>query len=240
MDRPGGGRHPAATRWGSRGHAYRRRSDQSRSGLMLNDVVDRGINVAVSRRLGIGPDATLSLLPELGINMVLPSEELLYHMGWRRYQKASSAAAVAAQAWHSRLRNPDGSGIIVIVDAVLLSTTGAAGMTIDYSPIVGATLDLGTIDTSGVGAVPRDNRQTIPTAFISSNAVISHETTTTPLANTGLQFRMGQNAPFLVPGGPWIVLPRTGAQFDSQQLNQDVSCTWFWRERPLNDQENVP
>jgi len=203
----------------------------------LNEVVDRGINVAVSRRLGIG-DTGLSLLPELGINMVLPSDELLFHMGWRRYQRGVAQGAVAAQAPTVKLRNPLNSNILALVEAIVVTNNGgAAAVKIEFGYQLSPATDFANFPDL---AMIRDSRQSAPANFVFSNCVVSHETNATPFVTGGMAFRIPANVPFSLPGAPWIVMPGFAVIVGQDVLNQALDVQIIWRERILNDQENVP
>jgi len=202
---------------------------------MLNDVVDRGINVAVSRRLGLLPDATLSLLPELGINMVLPSDELLYHMGWIRWTRGVNVAAVAAQFGVSRMRNPANSNIMSLIEGVLLTAAGTSKFDLDL--ITGANSDFATVDLS---AIPRDARARDPNSTRAANCIISHETNGVGVTAAGMQFTILANTPTFIPVTPLILRPFSAYVIGNNTVNTAYDLTWIWRERILNDQENVP
>lgn len=203
--------------------------------IQLNEVVDRGINIAVSRRLGLA-DQSLSLLPELGVNMLLPADELLFHMGWRRHQRAATQAAVAAQAAIVKLRNPASSNVMVLLERVIVSA--GAGVFIETgTSTLGDTTDLATLVTPGT--VNRDTRQATALSSGGCNAIISQTTSAVALTTGGSIFRIAvANTAYELPGAPWILVPGTSFQIGDSQLNDKLEYTFYWRERILNDQEN--
>jgi hypothetical protein len=200
----------------------------------FGDIPDRGISTALQRRLGVDPSLTLSLMPELAAMMALPSDELLYHMGWRRYSLRLSLAAVAANAGIIRMRMPPGTNLIAIVERVL--TWSGAAIEVGSSMTSGA----GNLTTVVAGGLPRDTRQNDGTNLaIGSTLVCSTD-------SIGLQVGTSSDMPALanvavdLPQLPTILTPGFALNCFTQQLNQAVNWTVVWRERILNDQENAP
>lgn len=208
----------------------------------LNQVVDRGINTALTRRLGLTPDATVALMPELAPTLNIgPVPEIEYHLGWRKYMAAATIAADAVNFGTLRIRIPrvTTQGVICIVDGVyMVNTAGAAsGAQIKVAGSIGTT-DLATI----LGAQARDTLQpaTKPGTAVVSVAAAADQ----GVGGGGLygSWNMGESPIFPLVMRPSLIAGTAldGYQFQYFVTNQSVDVCIVYRERTLNDQENVP
>lgn len=200
----------------------------------LNEVVDRGVNVALSRRLGL-QDTSVTLMPELAPVMQLPAEELMYHMGWRRYMVNGSVGAVVGQSGIVQFRMPKNSNLMALIESFTVGgPTQPLANQIAVSGFVGNT-DLATVITGGQ---PRDTRQ----PFKPGTCILS-ETTQVGFTAGAFFYTTAQLSGALFP---LIILSAPDSSridgYTFQLATQNLAFDWtiVYRERILNDQENVP
>lgn len=210
----------------------------------LNSVVDRGINTAIQRRLGLGADATLSLMPELAVTMDLGNQsEIMYNLGWRRYAHSLTTAQSAGNRSRFRLRvvpTPTGSpGVLVVLESIVIDAASSGGdfVTVDI---------LGTALTDNSATFPNhvalDYRMVNAGGSLTqgSNVVVS-DSVDGAGATVGVFYSgaiPGQGTPFFIPNVAGICLTGgMGVEVDSTGLNIGNNIQWVWRERVMNDQE---
>lgn len=200
----------------------------------LGAIYDRGLNAALERRFGVRDDVGMSLMPELAT--VIPAgdgAELLYHLGWRRYALFLSTAAVAANAGIIRCNNPAGSGVMVKVE--LLSVSSSVTSSFGASFTTGGPANLTTVVAGGI---PRDGRQFNGGGGTGSNAVWSTDNLGAQVPTMG-QWLVLANTYFAAPFVPVFLMPGQAINFFSGQLNQNNIWGVAWSERFMNDQENT-
>lgn len=212
----------------------------------LNQIVDRGISTAIQRRLGLGGDATLSLMPELAVTMDLgPQSEIQYNLGWRRYAHSLTLAQVAAVRNHYRFRivaNPAGSpGVVVVLESIAIDAASTAGQFVLVDLLGSVATDL---------ANPFPNHQALDYRMLNaggsltqgSSVILSDENSGTA-ATLGVFYSgaiPGQGTPFFIPGIVGICLTGgMGVQVDTSNINVGSNIQFVWRERMLNDQERA-
>jgi len=202
--------------------------------MELNALTDRGTSDAYSRRFGLTAQFGMALAPEL-FAVAYPGEypELFYHQGWRRWQVGVPIAAVAAQAGKFQIRNPDASSSLVVVEKIVVSMTAATEIKGDFGYGPG-NVDLATI--AGTHEF-RDGRQ-VPSG--KGLAIVSHTTEVPALVAFAVNAVFAGNAPFELPGAPWVMVPGNVLTFAVTALNTILFYNIVWRERRLQDQENVP
>lgn len=202
--------------------------------MELNALTDRGTSDAYSRRFGLPASATLSLAPELfPVASIGDYPELLYHQGWRRWQAGTQQGAVAAQFSSISIRVPDAAQVLTIVEGIFLSSGGAAtdfNADFGYGP---GNVDLATV----LLAEFRDGRQR-PSG--NSQTIISRGTLVASPASLAFQLSSPANTPFTVPGAPWVLVPGNAMSLTCLTANAAMDFCVVYRERKLQDQENVP
>jgi len=196
-------------------------------------ITDRGISNALQKRFGVDPSLNLSLMPEFSAGFTFPSDELFYHLGWRRWSVASNIAAVAAQSGRAQIRVPDAANVLVVVESVLITVAAAAEITAQYAYGPG-NIELATINNS---VMPRDGRMRPAGGTIS---IISQTTSAVFVTQIGIDMAILANTPTYLPGAPWVMLPGNLLIFGNTAVNSSMNYTMTFRERMLNDQENVP
>lgn len=191
---------------------------------------DRGTTDALVRRYQLEPNYTFNLSPEVVATASLGDmPEIRYHMGWMSYQRVLTVGPVAAQFGRVQLRAAS-FGIMVIVERILVSTSVA----IDVNVALGGAPDLGGSAQRGVA---RDLRQ--PASF--STAIMSSDTNAVAVSPSYFDGFGAANIGVEVAGAPWIFTDVNDAIILSVgPVNTGFSCTMVWRERRMNDQENVP
>ena len=212
--------------------------------MQLNEVIDRGVNTAVQRRLGLGAQATLSLMPELSVGMDLgPQPEILYNLGWRLYQHNMNIAAVAAARAHSRFRVIPSGGVarvLVVLEGIWVEGNGATNFVhVDL---------LGTLAADLTNPFPnhqaRDFRQNNAGGSLTNGSSVVLSTVVDGTASTlgvffsgGVPSGLNPNA-FPIPGIEGVCLTNgMGVEVDFDGLNAPAIVTYRWRERIINDQE---
>lgn len=211
--------------------------------MQLNEVIDRGVNTAVQRRLGLGAQATLSLMPELSVGLDLgPQPEILYNLGWRLYQHNLSIAAVGAARAHSRFRIIPSGGVarvVIVLESIDVEGNGAGNFVhVDL---------LGTSATDLTNPFPnhqaRDFRQNNAGGSLTNGSSVVLSTVVDGTASTlGVFFSgtvpNGTAGPMRIPGIEGVCLTNgMGVEVDFDGLNAPAIVTYRWRERIINDQE---
>jgi len=204
-------------------------------GMELNALTDRGTSDSLTRRFGLPSSSNITLAPELmPVASIGELPELLFHQGWRRWQRGFNTAAAAGQAARAMFRVLDPpSSVIVVLERIMVSSGTATEILADWGYGPGAA-DLGAPLTA---FEPRDFRQT-PAA--GDQVVLSTTTSAALLATTAVDFTIPANTPFDVPGGPWVCFPGSNLLLGNTSLNSQMFWNFVWRTRRLQEQENVP
>lgn len=142
--------------------------------------------------------------------------------------------AVAAQLMTARLRNPDNSGVLAIVERVSAASGAASQVRASEAYNPGLVVDLGTLFATKVNRDPRgrDNTTFNVTACILSGV------TNAIAQSVGIPFAQmicpGNTQVELVSHGEPLVIPPGGAvDVDFFALNTPENANFYWRERPL-------
>jgi hypothetical protein len=158
-----------------------------------------------------------------------------YLEGWDRFGNSSSQAGVAAVVSGIRLRNPLASGTIAVVEKIFVHNAAAA---VDQPLLqIGAIgTDLNTITT--MTGVRLDSRgRPNPTLINSRSAAVSAVNLTANLLQYALNANT-QNFDLLVFEEQEItMLPGDALQVISNTVNTQMSVSFFWRERALEESE---
>ena len=195
----------------------------------FNEILEGGLNNSLTKRLAMtGGSPAPSLTPEIFpvLNLGVAWEELAFNQGWRRWQTSGTQPAVAAQAGRMKLRNPPNSGVLVVVEQIIVANSGATDfMTMDvgYGP---DTVDLAT----NVLAEPRDTRQT-PSA--SGLAVVTRGTSAATFTVGSARLVTLGNSNTVVPGAPWLLWGNGAILIGKDTLNSDFVCNLVWSERGM-------
>jgi hypothetical protein len=204
-------------------------------GMELNALTDRGTSDAITRRFGLPSSSNITLAPELmPVASIGELPELLYHAGWRRWQRSVFVAAVSAQVGRVQFRVKDPpSNVLVVMERIVCACGATTDIAADwgYGP---AAVDLTTVVSA---FEPRDGRQT-PSA--SDSVVISSDTNAVALTATAVQLPMLANTPLILPGEPWVELPGFNMLLTTTTANAGFYVNYVWRTRRLQEQENVP
>lgn len=203
--------------------------------MELNAIIDRGVNTALTRRLGLGADATVALMPELAAVLPIGSQpEMDYHLGWRKYMSSGSIAAGGAATFASvAIVLPRGSNVLCVVEWVWLGPTAAE---IFVSGSINAANPLTTV----VGAQVRDTLQpaTKPgVAGVSTQAIASIGSGGGGLYNN--TFEPEALFPLIMRPSLQAGTTLDGYLFQASVANQAFDFCVLYRERMLNEQENV-
>lgn len=208
--------------------------------MQLNEVVDRGVNTAIQRRLGLSAEATVSLMPELAPTIELgPMPEIQYNLGWRRYAHCLSIAAGAAARPHLRFRVVPNANVLVALERLIVEGNGASNFV--FVDLLGSTstdlsspfpnhaaLDFRMVNAGG--SLTRGSTVVLSTVVDGTAATLGvYYQGTVPAGTTA--------GPLVIPVDGVILTGGMGAEVDFSGLNQPAIVTWIWRERMMNDQE---
>jgi hypothetical protein len=207
---------------------------------VYNEILEGGLNQALQKRLGMQTGAPApSFAPELFGTVELPvvPEELMFWAGWTRWQAVQGQAAVAGEIARFQFRNPDASGVLMVVERVILHSEAQSDRfrgDFGYGP---GQADLATL--SGPFEF-RDGRQRPAgggAAIISAGTAALALTATAFLLATFLG-GAGTGSNLEVPGGPWLLLPGNAMLLGGSTANTDGAANWVWRERRIVSGEN--
>lgn len=139
----------------------------------------------------------------------------------------TTAPAVAAQQGYCEVRNPAGSGLLVVVDKARAwpAVAGAAmGFRAQLTTLGGGALasTRAAVDTRSVGPA-------VATIYVGTAAV----------ALPGLEYAQG-SSPVGVEFGPYILEPGDNIIVWSLTANAEVNFSFRWRERAVDGSELVP
>lgn len=151
---------------------------------------------------------------------------------WDRFGFAIVGAATVGQTDGVRLRNPTGSGVVAVLEKMRVSSALQQEIDVSVGP---AAADLTTASFGGsVEARQRARSTSVPSSSVAS-----------PGALLNIIDRVG------VPGATAFaevelintvdqelqILPGWGLQVQSTLNNANLSVSWLWRERALEDSE---
>lgn len=153
---------------------------------------------------------------------------------WNRFCQATTVAAVAAQFIRIQLRNPANSGVLAVLESMVVENT------VPDQPILSGSgsnvADLTTVILTNQNQL--DPRGATGSAMILSRDSIAANPQFTNIykiggfgASTGAyEFIMNENQEFpLLPGWTW--------RWNSNVVNQSFNLSLMWRERAIEDSE---
>lgn len=151
-----------------------------------------------------------------------PAETALVEAG-------SSVTTVAGSHIDAGVRNPAGSGLVVVVKDAVVSASGAAAQ-ITWSIRAEQAL-------TARQAFIRDSRQAGPAGITSQGAVHFSDAIALPPLTVGPRLAIAQNVPLSLPGSGWVLFP--GFEFAIGSLNgvNEYQCGFSWYERPFEPSE---
>lgn len=197
---------------------------------------DRALNASYLERklraIGLAGSAPLEDLKDLQGLLVLESDrpEWAKPAGEMLAGAALGFTAVAAQQTAVELRNPPNSGIVIIVESVLIAASAATIMRLWLS------LGVGDLPTSGAGSrIARDTRGLL-TIGDGVGAVLSSDQAAAPAVGgrTLVNVRAGADATVELVRAPIILGPGSQLFAEETTVNVGAGYTLSWRERPLD------
>jgi len=209
---------------------------------IYNEIQTGRLNRFLQKYLGIkgGPPAP-QLQADIGTTLNLFSGVENRNLeGWNRYGLNVNVPATAAQTNGVRLRNPPASGVIAVVELIIVTnnSAGTDSYLIDYGFIAqGFTgVDYGT--SQNANAPSLDPRQSGRPALVCTSG--------TPGAIAGNAVLMeavlgaNQNFSFIGTEDQQIAVPPSAdIAFRNSVVNVTSIVSWIWRERPLEDSEKT-
>jgi hypothetical protein len=205
----------------------------------FNEILVGRYNRFIQKLLSMKGDASLfQFSSEMGAYLPLFSGvENRYLEGWDRFGATFSQAAVAAVTSGIRLRNPSGSNVLGVIEKIFVHN--AAGAVDQPLLQIGpAPTDLNTV-TVMPGARMDSRCRPNPSLINSRSAAVS----ATNLAANLLQYAVNantQNFDLLIFEEQEItMLPGDAVQVISNTVNTQMSVSFFWRERFLEESERT-
>lgn len=199
----------------------------------INRISKGQLGTAIARIFGlVDENAVASVAPEL-MPTTSPWErdEFWALTGGNLCVSGFYITAVAAQYSAMQLRNPAGSGMILIVERIHFFAPAAGFVYVGMNLVSGLTTLANAIDS-----YHRDSRRA-------------------PGGNVirGLAGRIthGNDAGLIIPQQSvykaatdsiketWVLTPGFGLQVASNVVNNDLAPTIFWREKPISDSEQL-
>jgi len=195
-------------------------------------VIQQSRYDALLRRVGDlkGPgskvnDALSELFPMFDVENV--PGELFFLMGTILGHGGAKVAAGAALAPRIQVFNPAGSGKIVTVTSVLLTTGSTENVrgTVENAPLTTAT----AVELSRDGRRPPSSRTT---SQIRQDA-------TAAFTDATIQFSLQADTPFLLsdPNGLAVLPPGFGYEWGNGSVLSTLAASFWWRERVAEPSE---
>jgi len=202
-----------------------------------NEILVGRYNRWLQKLLQLKGDAPApQLAGEIQPSILYPSGvEERYLQGWGLWGGISAAPAAVGFTSGSGLRNPLTSGVIAVVEKIVVGIQ-VSGLTVEWS--VGSMLaDLATSDvTMGFdGRTP----QTGSALHLSHNAVGNGVPGLTPVGQYGV---LAANAVFdiiLDTDHQFPLLPGFGCEIRCLTANTPINISWKWRDRPIEESERT-
>jgi hypothetical protein len=202
----------------------------------LNEILVGRFNRGLQRVYGIkGHPPVATLAPEImPVHSIFFGQEQRWNEGWTRYGLAVVLTGTTGVP-SMQIRNPAGSGLVVVVERVFVDTITAGRFELQYGT---ATPDLTTSLNSSTRSM--DARNTAKSAAVlSSNVTVGAG----QIGGTVLQASVAGSTVLDFLGGEsaneFPVLPNDAlrCQFDTVAVTVDMS--FIWRERFLEEGERI-
>lgn len=205
----------------------------------FNEILVGRYNRFIQKLLSMKGDASLfQFSSEMGAYLPLFSGvENRYLEAWDRYGNSSSQAGVAAVTSGIRLRNPAGSNVLAVIEKIFVHNAASA---VDQPllQIGPATTDLSVITTM-TGARMDSRCRPNPSLINSRSGAVSATNLTANLLQYAVNANT-QNFDLLVFEEQEItMLPGDAVQVASNTVNTQMSVSFFWRERFLEESERA-
>lgn len=207
----------------------------------FNEILEGRYNRFLQKLLTMkgGPPA-----PQLASDIVasLPlfmGREGRYLEGWATGVGGGSPTGVAGNKSAVRIRNPISSGVIAVIEKILVMCPAADVPTLSMMFPGGGFLDLPTVERR-VGIDPRSGATN---ALPGSGLALTVTSKNNNAVTNGTTFAImriaaGLSADFIVTDIQEIpLLPDCAIDVTSQVANQEIDVDFIWRERPIGDSE---
>jgi hypothetical protein len=204
-----------------------------------NEISVGRYNRFIQKLLSMKGDASLfQFSSEMGAYLpVFSGVENRYLEAWDRFGNSSSQAGVAAVTSGIRLRNPSGSNVLAVIEKIFVHNAAAA---VDQPllQIGAAAADLTTVTTM-TGARMDSRSRPNPSLINSRSNTVSAPNLTANLLQYALNANT-QNFDLLIFEEQEItMLPGDAVQVISNTVNTQMSVSFFWRERFLEESERT-
>lgn len=181
----------------------------------------------------IGPGSRVSetiseLFPVLDVENV--PAELLFLSGTKVAWGAVVLGASAGNTNHHQLFNPAGSGHVLTLTTIIVSTVGSAATWEAQLQNTPLTTDVGN-------SVVRDTRQGVAVNAVGQMRSVQQAAGLPAF----MSIRQGANVAFLItdPNGLAVLFPGTGYTVAPADLNIPTNVSFWWRERVFESSEEL-
>jgi len=204
--------------------------------MSFNEINDPRLNLQLHRELGIIEGAPApQLAPEVvaTVDLTHPQPEHLYLRQERSVSVEGEVTNVAGEYGYSICWNPASSGVLMIVEALSLTLTGAALML--GGVITSNIISLGTIMG---GQAFKDSREPMPSIAGGTPIICSHDTAVSAalVTRTCFGWRVPANDTKRYLLG-FVCAPGDGVAIRHATANTAYRCIWEYRFRKLMTSE---
>lgn len=218
---------------------------------MFNEILVGRFNKALNDLFGIKAGAPApSLAGDIGAQIQLDQSgatERRFLEGWDKFAFTSQQAGLAANKTRFKVRNPDGSNVVAVVEKLYWDVTEAAASTVTLAYLNGNVIGTSPDSTNftnvfgATSAVPFDRRTTRNGTLVFSTVndatglpagyvVIAQHQVIAGVSNYDEFFYEDQTIPML-PGSSLIM------EVPAAAGATPFGMIFWWRERPLEDSE---
>jgi len=148
--------------------------------------------------------------------------------GWRPAWGGANIAGAAGERAHVQIHNPVGSGVIAVVESVMLSSPTNTSLDFNIHDAV-----LTTLFVSGRWRDRRFPTLNFPVVQVRGQSIVG-----TPIV-AAMRLRLQSNTTMIwdPPQGDLVLVEGTGVAFAHATLTGELSGVFFWRERPAEPAE---
>lgn len=203
----------------------------------FNEILVGRFSKFIQKHFGMkGPQAVSTLSPDVMAAILFRNGvENLYLEGWQRFGMWTNQPGVASNLSECVLRNPATSGVLAVLEKVLVTVPTTETVHFDTGSAL-AGVDKGTVYTPQI-LDRRGGAQTGSALVLTSGSTLGGQIVGTTilglaqlLANTPWDFIWYENEEILL-------LPGDGAQVEGETVNTALAVGWIWRQRPIEDSE---
>jgi len=198
--------------------------------MLFNQILNPRLTSPLVRLFGMktGANPAPSLAPEVQPGLDVNQQDDPAQFFLRRsviYGARNSVAAVAGQHSEMQLRNPAGSGLLLVIRGLAVQSTSTVSLGTRVT-----TSDYSTISTNGAF---RDTRW-LTLGSSAKAGILSGQTSAVPLFYSGGYIYASDND---VKPSNWVIAPGTSFNLLTNTANVDLFLSIEWEERPVAAEE---